>query len=298
MDECDDFRSLRNFYYLGHFADVQTEACSLKEANPDQAGAIDVYYHLAGLELQPEEVFRTVTEKDSTALQAVKLLGTYKSATEDNKDLVFETLEEWLADDMIAADETLQLVAAMIYLAEGRHKDALRLVATPGENLEKMALMVQVYLQINRVDLAARTAQQMADVDDDDPLTQLCQAWTYIAQGDSKVSEAAEVLQELVDKFGPSVSILTSQGVCQVHLHNWTEAMALFKQARSLAKVLGQKTDVDTLANAAVVQVHLCKDPSKYISEMETLHPDTPFLKKQQEMDALFEQHAATYSCG
>jgi hypothetical protein len=50
---------------------------------------------------------------------------------------VLATLQEWLASPDLAKDVTLQLMAAQVYLSNGRLKDALALVANDTENLEK-----------------------------------------------------------------------------------------------------------------------------------------------------------------
>lgn len=105
-----------------------------------------------------------------------------------------------------------------------------------------MTIEVQLYLKMDRVDLAAKVIKTMADVDDDDPLTQLATAWVYIAQGGDKISEAFYLLQELIEKFGQSVSVLNSLAVCQLHLKNFSQAFQFLKQARNLRVDKGKKS--------------------------------------------------------
>lgn len=45
----------------------------------------------------------------------------------------------------------------------------------------RLALTVQIYLKIDRIDLAAKAAAIMATVDDDDTLTQLASSWVNLA---------------------------------------------------------------------------------------------------------------------
>ena len=70
-------------------------------------------------------------------MQAIKLLGTYRTAEDDTKELVFETLNEWLGDEILGKDDTLAIVAAQIFFEEKNYKEALKLVVVAGENLEK-----------------------------------------------------------------------------------------------------------------------------------------------------------------
>jgi hypothetical protein len=44
-----------------------------------------------------------------------------------------------------------------------------------------LALSVEIYLKIDRVDLASKQVKAMQDIDDDDALTTLATTWLYIA---------------------------------------------------------------------------------------------------------------------
>lgn len=57
--------------------------------------------------------------------------------SDDQKELVLDTLKDWLATPDLASDVTLQIIAAHIYLLHGQTKEALQLVANDAENLEK-----------------------------------------------------------------------------------------------------------------------------------------------------------------
>jgi coatomer protein complex subunit epsilon len=70
-----------------------------------------------------------------------------------------------------------------------------------------MALCVNIYLAMNRVDLAEKQIKAMQETDDDDTLTQLSLAWYYVAVGGDKIQEAYLILQEQVEKFGPSIQV-------------------------------------------------------------------------------------------
>lgn len=293
MADSDELRSLRNYFYLGMLSNVITEA-----KNSSSTGA-KVFYMRAMLETKPDEVFAAVDDRAPTGLQAVKLLGTYRKAAPDQKELAMETLKEWLQDEMLGQDGDLQLVASQMYFEEGDYKEALKAVFNHGESLEKLAMQMQIYLKLDRVDLAAKAARLMADIDDDDALTQLCTSWLYIAQGAEKVTEASFLLQELVDKFGPSVTALVGQAVCQIQLGNLAEANSHLKQARNMGVVGGGKVDSAVLVNF-IVCLHSQRKPNEIIQkiqgELMTSHPDHPWSVQQDTMSQLFDQHAANYA--
>lgn len=71
------------------------------------------------------KVISGIKEQAPTALQAVKLLATFLSQSEQ-KDMVLMTLNDWLNDPNSGQDHTLKLVAGIIYLNQGEIKDALK----------------------------------------------------------------------------------------------------------------------------------------------------------------------------
>jgi hypothetical protein len=95
-----------------------------------------------------------------------------------------------------------------------------------------------------------------------------------LALGGDKLQEAYLSLQELVEKFGPSVQICNTLAVCQIHLKKYPEAMELLTEARELAAQSKQKVSADTLVNQILVLQHLQKGPEaiakaiRYISSI------------------------------
>lgn len=289
----DNLRSLRNNFYLGHYDKVIEEA-------QDGNAAEKVYYYRALLEKEPKAIFKQVANNSPTAHQAVKLLATAREAATDMKEVLFETVAEWLSDDILRDDPTLQLVAAQMYFEEENYKDAMKCVANAGENLEKLAMQAQILLKMDRLDLASKTVRNMADVDDDDPLTQLATAWLYVCQGGDKVTEASFLLQELVDKFGPSIQVLASQAVCQIHLGNHSNAFSHLKQARQMAMQANEKASTETLVNSIVCMLHMHKAEivPKVRSELAscTSKSAKEWLAHNEEMEAMFDKHAKNFS--
>lgn len=291
----EETRTLRNNFYLGHYKKVIEEVKGFSSESPAELS----FYYRALLQTDPSQVFKNVTDRSPTALQAIKLLGTYRTADDDNKELVFETLNEWLADEILGQDSILNLTASQIYFEENNYKDALRLVVNAGENLEMHGMCVQIYLKMDRVDLASKAVSMMADIDDDDVLTQLCTAWLYIAQGGNKITEASFLLQELVDKFGPSTTVMVSSAVCQLHLANYNDANNFLKQARALALETGGKVSADTLINYVVALQLTKRSPeiiAKITKELNDSYPTSPWIQTQKEMGALFDTYASKYN--
>ena len=106
------------------------------------------------------------------------------------------TLNEWLTGPQTGNPSTLQLIAAIIYLHEDNTKDALRCIHL-GATMEHLALTTQIYLQMNRPELAQKTVRSMQQADEDATLTQLAIAWTHLATGGAKLQEAAYIFDEV-----------------------------------------------------------------------------------------------------
>jgi hypothetical protein len=49
-----------------------------------------------------------------------------------------------------------------MYFEEGRLESALKCVSAAGEDLEMLAMQVQIYLKLDRLDLAEKACKQMA----------------------------------------------------------------------------------------------------------------------------------------
>ena len=134
-----------------------------------------------------------IKDDAQTALQAVKLLATYKSKP-DMKDMVLMTIKEWLADASTANNPVLQTVAGIIYLELGELEEAARVVHA-GTTLEMVSLQVQIYLRMSRVEVAQKSLALMSRMEDDATLTQLTGAWVNMALGGEKVQEAFYTFQ-------------------------------------------------------------------------------------------------------
>lgn len=164
--------------------------------------------------------------------------------------------------------------------------------------LSRLSMCVLIYLKIDRLDLASKALKAMQDLDDDDTLTQLATVWLSIAIGGEKVSESIFLLQELLEKFGPSVPVLNALAVCDIHQRNYTNAFQYTKQARELSLKQGVKVSAETLLNSIVCLQHLRRGGEvlqKIAAELRATYPNHEWIRKQEEMDNIFEKQAANF---
>lgn len=171
-----------------------------------------------------------------TALKAIKLLATVMSDS-SRKDIAMAQIQEWLNDAALCGNTTLQLVAAIFYMHDDNLKEAVKLVHR-GVNLEQNALLVQLYLRMDRLDLAQKQAKSMKALDEDSPLCMLANAWTNLSLGGAKgAQDAAYIYDELVDKYGGSALLLNGLAVAKMHQGQYEEAESYLQEA--LTKVGG-----------------------------------------------------------
>ncbi|CAI5946841.1 unnamed protein product [Closterium sp. NIES-65] len=290
MSGPDALFSLRNNFQLGAYQAAINESGvgGLSEAESIERDTIVYrsYIALGSYQLVMDEI----TESSATALQAVKLLATYL-ADKSNKDAVVAGLEGYLSDPVICKNATLLLVAGTVYAREQNFVDALKIAhALPG-NLELMALSVQVFLLMDRADLAEKQVKAMQQVDEDATLTQLALGWVSLAMGGSKVQEATYVFQELADKFSPTVALLNGSALAQMHSGNFEDAEALLLDALNK-----DAKDANTLANLVVCSLHRGKPATRYLNQLRTVAPDHILVQRQLASEAAFDQAVAAYA--
>ncbi len=135
-----------------------------------------------------------------------------------------------------------------------------------------LALSVQIYLKIDRLDLAGKTVKAMQDLDDDDALTTLATVWLYIAMGGDKTQEAYHLLEELIEKFQHTTTLLNTMAVCSIAQKNFAAAFASLRQARELAIQNKEKISAETLINSLVCLQQMHKAPELTVRILAYVH--------------------------
>jgi len=289
-------QALRTSYHLGLYDEVLKEVKDIKSRRTEN---VEIYYFRALMERNADQVVRSIPTRASTALLAIKQMAIYRTSSQEGKEQVLETLNQWLGDDVMKTNATLQLVAAEIYFREENYRAALPLVHGEKDNLEKMALAVLIFLKLNRVDLAQKMVEAMFAIEDDDCLTVLCTAFVAAAQAqEAKLEQAKLSLDELVEKHGPSVVVYNALASVQLVQRKYPAAFNCLKNARETAKKLNQVTPAETLINTAVCLQHMNKTQfvQNILTELEQTHPNHPWLASQRQLSEAFKQCASTYS--
>lgn len=286
----DELFTVKNHFYLGNYQRAVHEGNSFKAGSEELQAACDTYVLRSYVAMgKYETVLEEIAATDDAPIgvQAVGLHAKYMLQPSKGESIL-QQLSEHLTDVATANDKTLRLTASILHLAASDYKSALRALGRPTD-LEQMALLVQIYLQMNLLERAFKQLQAMQKIDDDSTLTQLALGWVNLAMGGSKYQEAAYVFQELIDKYGATVRLLNGLAVAAMHLGNYSEAR------ESLVDALSKdNNDADTLVNMCACLQFLNKtiQPNpmmRYVRDLRKARPSHPWLKQFDAMNTAFE---------
>lgn len=292
-NEPDELFELRNLFYIGNFQMCINEAQKLKTTNPELKLEKDIFMYRAYIANRKYGVVMDEIHGASPPeMKALKTLAEYL-AYPDKRDAILTSLDQKMTGSVDVANTTLLIMAATIYSHEQNYEAALRALHM-SESLACSALTLQIYLKMDRVDLAKKELKKMQDSDDDALLTQLATAWFNIAVGGEKIQDAYYIFQELCDKNTATPLLLNGQAACFIGQGKYEEAESVLQEA--LDK---DSSNADTLINMIALSQYMGKPPeltNRYLSQLKDSHPAHPsikdFLAKENEFDRLAKQYA------
>jgi len=193
MSDVDELFELRNNFYLGNYTAAVNEANKLKLSG-EKAVEKDVFLFRSLLaQKQYSVVLEEIGSSAPTPLQAVKCYAQYLSTKSAEKSL--KTLDNQI-QSLAPENWVSPIMSAAIYLQEERYEDALRTLQLT-DHIEGLAMQIQIYIMIERIDLAKKLLPKM---DEDATVTELAKAWTNIALGGDKAQEAYYIFQVHIPK--------------------------------------------------------------------------------------------------
>jgi len=237
-------------------------------------------------------VLDEVDNSSPVELQVAKLLALYLSGEDVNKAKsgLADFLKKPTPSDLAA--QFLLIAAATLHFQEGDLDEALR-CAAKSTWLEGKAIMTQIYLQMNRFDLAEKESKLMQQIDDDSVLTQLSQAWVLASLGQDRANQASYIFEELIEKYGATSLLLNGQAACKMACNQFAEAEPLLLQALEKSP-----NDRNTILILAVCARYLNKPAdgiTRKIKQARSLPGQHPWLSEHDHHEQLFDSAAARY---
>jgi len=234
-----------------------------------------------------EDVIADVEGEKDVELVAVGALAESAAGNEAKAVKIAEKLASESADN-----NTVQILAGTVLQAAGKSEEALALLTQHQDNLEAVALIVQIHLEQNRTDLAIKEVAAARRWAQDSLLVNLAESWVGLRVGGEKYQQGFYVFEELAQAPATSsLQSLISQAVAEIHLGRLDEAEAALNQA--IAK---DPKNTEAISNSIVLNVIQGKDTTQLKTDLHSTEPTHHFLTDLQEKSALFDKAATKYS--
>ena len=300
----DELYTLRAQFWLGHYNLCIDEAKSIarRPMSPQLKVEREEFYLRALFQLkQYDNVVREASTSDKgPGIQALSLSAKYNSPAtpESSKSNIISDLQQLVADPSVSP--TVQLIAAQTFLAHGEMtKEALACVHL-GSTMEHLALCTQIYIRMERLDLAKKTLEIMKKADEEAILTQLCSVYTNLAAGRSEVEDAIHTLGSLTEQYGnsPFLLNLNASAYLIAARYDAAEKSLLEAIAEEQQQNSSSGASSDTLINLVVCYQHLgrgMKVIAPLLDQLKSGYPNHPFVQGLNRVEGAFERESVKY---
>mmetsp|Transcript_18644 Transcript_18644/g.45036 ORF Transcript_18644/g.45036 Transcript_18644/m.45036 type:complete len:293 (-) Transcript_18644:92-970(-) len=290
MSEPDELYTLRAQFWLGHYQMALDEGKSIarRPMSPELKAEREELVARCYIALKD---YDKVVGGDTPALQALAIQAQFESmvnvkGSEAQTQGLVQQLQSMLGDP----SPSVHLTAAYVLLQAGMKKEALQCVHQ-GTTLEHTAVCVQIYIMIDRLDLATQTLAQMRRQDEDSMLTQVTSVHVALATGSSAASEAVHTLNQLSEQYGPSPFLLNLTACAYLQAGNYVEASSKLEQAREEF----QAADVDTLVNSIVALQYQDKPTDELVGQLKTQYPNHFLSQGLETVQGAFDRESIKY---
>nr|ODN93954.1 hypothetical protein L203_00122 [Cryptococcus depauperatus CBS 7841] len=227
--------------------------------------------------------------------RSVAAFSSFLEADADEKEQRVEEIRD-LVLEVEGGDEseesTVRIIAASVFILIGEKEEAVATLTEGAakQDLECIALLVQLLLTINRRDIALSVYSSAKKINSDSMLVQAMEAWIGLRTGAQPLEQAHFYYDELFNLPGTrTASLLASHGATHYLRGNIDEAKADVAQASQEPD--GKSPDVLALGTSLNV-------PGFYeqVMELANVAPTHPYILDLAEKSKLFAEAAAKFS--
>lgn len=280
----DPLFGVRNAFHLGHYQKAINEAPASKVKTDAQRIERDTFIYRAYLAQGNHQLpLDEIKAGAPPQLMAVRALALYHKGDKDAAK----------AEVSGGGDGIRAIIACTIALLEGNLDEAWRTVHA-ASSLEARSLLAQVLVRMERIDLAEKVVAAMKTEDEDNIVTQLAIAWTGVAAGGTeRLHDAEGIAQELLDKYGPTPTLLNLLA-CANMLQGKFEAA----EANLLEALESNAKHPDTLANLVVVCAHLKKtaEAGRFQAQLKQYAPTHGLLASTKSLEDAYARLAERFA--
>jgi len=277
--------NIHNAYHQGQYQqvlDFDTSSFSSDNTLPAQLLRLRASLALG----KYDDVLSEVKGKKVPDLVAAGLLASYLKGDESAVEKA-KMLAEKEGDAL-----GVQLMAGTVLARAGMVEEALAVLAKHQGSLDAVALIVQIHLQQNRLDLAQKEAVNARKWAQDSLLVNIAESWVGMREGGEKYQAAYYVFEELAQASATqSVQSLVSQAVAELHLGRLEEAEAALKQAQEL-----DPNDSEVLANLVVLNTIQGKETEEARAALEGVRKEHELLVDFKAKEEEFARACEKYS--
>ena len=224
-------------------------------------------------------------------MKALSLHAKYLTTTTDEgvKEAIVDELLVMVNSHQIPA---LQLTASHVFMAAGKTREALQCVHL-GTTMEHLSACVQIYMKIDRLDLAAESLSLMKQADEDAILTQLSGVQINIVNGRATAKDAIHTLMGLTEQYGPNTYLLNLTAVANIVAAKYEAAQSALQTA--ITEFPDDKSP-DTLINLIVCSQHMGKGlDTDTLTQLTTQYPNHTFVQSLQRVQGALERESTKY---
>ncbi|TFK39790.1 coatomer complex protein [Crucibulum laeve] len=239
--------------------------------------------------------------EDITLKAAASLARSVAASNLSDQEAVLEELRDFSveieSEDFEGSEKekaVVRVLAGTAFARAGEVEEALETLGTETEDLEAVAIIVQIYLSINRPDLAKKQFERSKRWAEDDLLLQLIESNIGLVTGkDAYLNTSSFYTEQIANPSLSSPHLLTARGVTRILRNEIQEAKSDLEE--SLAQ---QKDDVEALA-AFVVAAGLGGTKPSEAEELwlrlEKEHPNHPLVVDVTQKAELFDESVAKF---
>jgi len=258
---------------------------------------------------QPDQALSLVSADTQPAVRAIRALATYvktkalgggvESVVDELRDLTIE-VEGEEEGEQGAGVGVVRVAAATAFFQEGEVEEALTTLGAGagGQDIECSYLTVQIYLSMNRADLARKEYMYAKSHDAESLLLQIIEASIGLVSGGIlplTLNSASHVYDEQAAAPGSlsNANIIASKGVANLLQGHHTEAESMFNEA-----LLVDAKNGDALVGLAATKQLSAKQKAadEAFEFLSTTMPQHPFVEDLLAKSLLFDRAKSQFS--
>ncbi|KAI9308577.1 coatomer epsilon subunit-domain-containing protein [Cunninghamella echinulata] len=302
MDEESVLFGIRNMFALGNYQSLinQVSSSQVIQSPEGKIEAKTYMYRSYIAQGKYNLVLSDISDNDDTldaGLRAVYLLALFlqQQSTQQPTDDILQRAQQLFEQGSNRVHTVVQVIIGTLFARAGKYDDALQVIHVRTKKLECSALAVQIYLQMDRLDLARNEVNHAKSWAEDALLLQLMEACVDLRVGGEKYQEAFYIFEEFAQSnTSQTIQILNGQAAANLAMGRYPEAESLLLEALNK-----NNNDPDTLVNMIVCSNLLAKQgevTTRYISQLREVAPHHPFLEDLDLKSSLFDRSASRFN--